>query len=167
MGKVKVSKAQQDAEKLLKKIAEKQLTLDVLKAESPIPPLEKEISELKERLTLLMLSKNIEQVQGPDCHATLIQQNYGGRFLATSEDVAEAQPEFRDRKLKSLCAIITKKYGKGSDEFKEIWGRITKRVILPDALEEVVNEGLLSVDEISPAFVEKTKKPYARIFKDE
>jgi hypothetical protein len=38
--------------------------------------------------------------------------------------------------------------------------------VVKEAIEEVIAEGILTVDEISPSFVEREKKPYVRIFED-
>ena len=51
------------------------------------------------------------------------------------------------------------------DQFSDIWSRVTRRVANPEGIDEIVGEGIVSLDEIKGAFVEKTKAPYLRGFK--
>jgi hypothetical protein len=135
--------------------------------EHGITEMMQDATEMKKAATAYAVENNLDQIQCKGFHATLIQQSYGTQFLATDEDVREAQVD-TDRPLKSLRSILRKKFGpltKGSRSL-EIWKRVTKPVIDKAALDDVVSEGLLNVKEITPAFVEKKKAPYLRVFED-
>lgn len=156
------------AEKLLAQRVELESEIEAAKKKAGIPKLETKLEKVKADLVSVMTEHEIEQVEGDGVHATLVRQNYGAMFLATIEDVRALDEIPDDREIEPMRAIIKAKFGafaKGSKS-SEIWKRITKPVIVPEAIEEVVAEGLLSVDEIAPAFIEKAKKPYARIFRD-
>lgn len=155
------------AEKLLNQRVSLEAEIAEKKKKAGITALETKLEKVKESLTEVMTEYEIEQVEGEGYHATLIRQSYGAFFLATDEDANEADVP-TDRNLSSMRTIIREKFGpyKKGSKSSHIWKRITKSVVIPDAVEEVVSEGLLTVDEISPAFIEKVKKPYARVFKD-
>lgn len=121
----------------------------------------------KKKLTEWAIENDVERIDATGFHGTMISQAYDSRFLATEGDVREYDEQ--NRKLRSMRQIIRKKFGaytKGSKS-SEIWKRITKPVVVKEAVEELVAEGLLTVKEITPAFVEKKRTPYLRIFKDE
>jgi hypothetical protein len=170
---------QTEAAKLLTTITELQITIAIARSKAGLDDLEARLDEAKSSLTALMAANGLEQVEGAKHHATLIRQNYSSAFLATKDDIPTDRDELLSigaisedgsvRKLVSLRTIIRKKYGpfKKGSKSSEIWKRITKPVVLPDAVEEVVAEGLLSIKEITPAFIEKQKKPYVRIFEDQ
>jgi urocanate hydratase len=75
------------------------------------------------------------------------------------------------KRCRSLQSIIEKKFKskvsvKGS-KARKMWMKITKRVLDPEAIEELVQEGALDVDEISPAWYETKRAPYLRVYEDE
>lgn len=142
--------------------------IEQIREEHGLPEMEVDAVELKKAATAYMVQAGIEQVDiDGGAHATLVRQSYDSRFVATKADLEELDlSEFNtaDRKVKPLRTIIFKKFPKG--EAKEIWNRVTRRVVNKAAIEEVVAEGLLTVDEIAPSFIEKSKTPYLRVFEE-
>lgn len=174
MGKVKkeaTANPKAQAGKLLKRRLVLELKLQEARTQAGIPAIEEKLDKVKAALVTAMVDGGLDQVEAMGFHATLVKQNYGSMFLATSEDVESAQRDLEfpeDRVLRSVRSILRDKYGamtKGSKSL-EIWKRITRPVVVPELVEEVIADKLLTVDEIADAFVEKTKKPYARVFKD-
>lgn len=161
-------KPETKAERLLAKRVQLENEIMDIKRKAGLLKLETALEKVKEELLSVMTENKFEQVQGKGYHATLVKQSYGSMLLATMDDFLALDEIPADRAVTPLRSIIRKKYGKFSKGSKssEIWKRITKPVVVPDKLEEVVSEGLLSVDEIAPAYVDKQKKPYARVFKD-
>jgi len=107
------------------------------------------------------------KIQGDGFHATLIEQPYDARFIATENDLTGDEPDNRD--VIPLRRTIRKKYGpfKKGSKSSRLWQRITKPVVMREALDEAVAEGLLSIEEVAPSFVEKRKAAYLRIFEDD
>jgi hypothetical protein len=103
------------------------------------------------------------RIEGDGFHATLIAQNYDAHFVGTKDDLANEDQI--GRKIIPLRTIIYRKF-KDKAKAKEVWFAVSKRVVVKEKIEEAVAEGLLTVDEISPSFVEKTKQPYLRLYDD-
>lgn len=130
-----------------------------------LPELEMKRDAVKKELTEFMTANEVAHAISPDgAVATLVKASYDSRFIATAEDFEEME-EIPDRDVIPLREIVKMKYGvmkKGTNSWR-IWNRITKRVVQADKLEEVISEGLLTVDEVAPSFVQKQKKPYVRV----
>lgn len=162
-----------DVRKALQDYMTLQRKIEKLKRKHGIIDMEAAADELKKAVTL-WAALNLEpgsQIECDGFHATLISQPYDSRFLATDEerdDYLDANQPIKDRQVISLRQIVREKFGpfgKGTKSSR-IWRRITRPVVVKEALDEVVGEGLLTVDEIAPSFVEKHKAPYLRFFED-
>lgn len=170
---VRKFKGTKDVRQALQDYMAKQRKIEKLKRKHGILDLEAEAQELKQAATLwaALNLKGGDQIECDGFHATLISQPYDSRFLATDEDrdeYIEANEPIKDRQVISLRHIVRKKFGpfsKGSQSSK-IWRRITRPVVVKEALDEVVGEGLLTVEEITPSFVEKQKAPYLQFYED-
>jgi hypothetical protein len=144
----------------LDKLVEKQAKLEEARKSAGIPKLESEIDLLKQEITADMVESGTATLLSTrGSKATLVQASYDARFIGTTEDIRGDE----GRKVVPLHTIIYKKFDK--IEAGKVWRQITKRVVVPEKVEEAVAEGFLTVNEISVAFVEKTKKPYIRITK--
>jgi hypothetical protein len=149
-----------DAEKALRMMVELQEEVSALNKEHGITELMRDAAELKKAATAFCVAKGITKLDVGDQYALLRQDGYDRRWIGTREEArelgtAEATP---------LRVILKEIFHGRDDKFKEIWMRVTKRVVDPDALQEVVDEGVLDEDEIAPAFVEKQKAPYLRLY---
>jgi hypothetical protein len=159
-----------DAKEALQSAKNLQDEIAEVKAESGLDELEKDLTAYKAALRDFMVRSDIEHVEGDGFHGTLVKGSGGSRWITDEDDRADLDPA-RCRPLKS---IIMEKFGvntlKGKhpkvQEARKLFNRITKRVADPEAIEEAVNEKLLDVDEISPAWVEIQRAPYLRIFED-
>lgn len=145
--------------KALKMMQERSEEAQALMQEQGITELMQEATELKKAATAYCVAKGISQLDMEDSYATLREDGYDRRWIATRKELADVSAP--DGAV-PLYEIIRR--GFTNIEGKEIWKRITKRVVDPEALQEVVDEGILSEDEIAPAFVEKKKAPYLRIY---
>lgn len=131
--------------------------------ESGIGEMMQDATEMKKAVTRWMTDSEIEQLQCDGFHGTLVRAVNSKMWITTDEDLVTAgQPA----KAMSLRRIIRKKF-KNAAKRKEVWMRITKRVVDPEALDEAVAEGVLSADEVAPAYVETFKAPYMRVYNDE
>jgi hypothetical protein len=92
-------------------------------------------------------------------YALLRRDKYGGTWIASSDDIDGNTPV----SVIPLLYILRKKF-KNKTERSEIWNRITKRTVDQDALDRVVREGLLTAEEIAPAFYEKEKAPFLIVY---
>lgn len=150
--------ALQNAKNLQDEIAE-------VKAESGLDDLEKDLIAYKAALRDFMVRAKMDHVEGPGFHGTLVKGAAGSRWITDEDDISDTDPA----RCKSLKQIIEEKFGesvKRKGPARRAWLKITKRVADPEAIEEAVNEKLLDVDEISPAWVEISRAPYLRIFDD-
>lgn len=142
-----------------------QESIDELLQEHGITEMMEDATELKKAATNYCVSKKVETLPLSAGHATLITASYDRRVVATQAEADLINESSVDRKIVPLRKILAKKF-RDKKQLKEIWNRVTVRVVNVPALEEVVQEGILDVDEISPAYHEKQKAPYLRIFKD-
>jgi hypothetical protein len=146
----------------LNKLLVRQEQLENLKKQSGVLKLEAEVEKLKTQVTDFMIESEVDQLVGNGAHATLIKGTYDSRVIGTADDLREGDPEDAVIPLRTL---IFKKFKKTS-EARNIWFRCSRRMVDLEMLEQVVAEGTLSIEDVSPAFMEKKKKPYIRIFKD-
>jgi hypothetical protein len=159
-GQYKIS-SKADAVKALKMMQERSEEAQELMRENGITELMQEAAELKKAATAYCVDNGITKLDMGDSYASLREDAYDRRWIATIDDFADMGTPAGAIPLRT---ILRDRWRKKPDKLKEIWNRVTKRVVDPDALQEVIDEGLLDEDEISAAFVEKTKAPYLRIY---
>jgi len=155
-----------DAIKALKMMHERSDEAQALMTEHGITELMQEATELKKAATAYVVAQGIEKLDLGDSYATLRQDGYARQWIADKAQLVQFQLDGATDAV-DLKTILQKKFKKDKDAFKEIWRRVTKRVVDANELQEVVDEGLLDEDEIAPAFVEKTKSPYLRVYPKE
>ena len=125
-----------------------------------IAEMRRNATELKKAAQRFCVESGVDVLNLPDgSYGRVITQGHNRRWILRTEDVPDGATG-----AKSLRAILAKKLGKGTEDFKEAWKRATKMVADPDGIEELVNDGIVSPNEIAPAYVEETKAPYLRIF---
>jgi len=161
-----VIKSQDDAKKALQKFQTLKAERDELYEEHGIKDMDEELVALKAAVTKFMADNKVEQIECKGFHGTLVKGYHGGHWLATDDDISPGD----HKTAKSLQAIIEKKFKskisvKGS-KARKVWMKITKRVVDHEAVEAAVADGTLNVKEIAPAWSEKEKAPYLRIFQD-
>jgi len=143
--------------------------LDEIRAANGVAELEQDSTELKKAATRWAVASGTERIDfDKGFHATLIQQFHGAEYIATDDDVPDELPE--GRTVVSLQTIIEKKFkskvaAKGS-KARKVWFQITKRVVDRAAIDQAVADGLFTVDDVAPSFVEKQKAPYLRVFEE-
>src|SRR5215831_6612071 len=158
-------KTQKDALEALRRFRDLKTEIDELKAEVGLDDLEKDAMAYKAAAQNFMIGKDIEQLQGDGWHATLVKGHGSSRWVTDDDDLDGTEGD----RVVPLKTIIEKKF-KGSVKVKgkarSVWMKITKRVADHEGIEDAVSAGDLTVDEISPAFVEKERAPYLRLFDD-
>jgi len=159
-------KEAKEALQLMRAIAEE---VREIYEEHGITQLQDDSTELKKAATRWAVASKTERIDfDSGFHATLVSQSYDPRYVATDEDMPDELPE--GRKVIPLQTIIEKKFkskvSKPGSKAREVWFSITKRVIDREAIDQAVADGVFKVDDVAPAFVEKQKAPYLRIFED-
>lgn len=159
-------KTQKDAKEALSAFRDLKAEIDALKEESGLNELEKDAMAYKAAVQNFMKEKDVEQIQCDGFHATLIKGAGSSRWITDEDDLTGNETD-RNATLKEC---IEKKFKskvteKGS-KARKAWMKITRRVADPSAIEEAVAEGLIDVDDISPAWVETPRAPYVRVFED-
>jgi F0F1-type ATP synthase alpha subunit len=141
---------------------------EALRIRHGIADMEKDCVELKKAVTAFAVSSDADRidfdVDGKDFHATLVKQFHGAMFVATDEDIPDEFPD-----AKSLKSIIEEKFDgsiKEKGKARKVWNKITRRIADRSLIDQAVAEGLLTVDEIAPSFIEREKAPYLRIFEE-
>lgn len=157
--------SKEGAVKALKMMNERSEEAQALMAEHGISELMQEATELKKAATAFCVAKGVEKLDLGDQYATLREDGYDRRWILDDDEITD---ESLPVGVVSLHSIIVAKYGnelkvKGS-KARKLWMKITKRVVDAEALQEAVDRGDLDEDEIEPAFVEKKKAPYLRLY---
>lgn len=107
--------------------------------------------ELKKEVTKFCASKGIEQLDLDDGrYGKLIQGVQERIWVGTKDDIPAGM---RD-KVKPLKSLVP----------KEIWMKLTRRVPDPEKIQDAVAEGLVTLKQIEPCYVEKYRAPYIRVF---
>ena len=106
---------------------------------------------LKKKATAFAASKNIDKLDLPDGrYGKLITAVHERVWVGTKGDIPEGAPD----KITPLKSLVP----------KEVWMKITKRVPDPERIDEAVSEGLITHDQIAPAYFEKMRAPFLRVF---
>ena len=160
-------KTEKDAVQALNAFRNLKSEIDEVRKESGLDEMEKDAAAYKAAAQKFMIDMKLDHLQGDGFHGTLVKGTGGSTWIATDDDLTDKSPA----RCQSLQSIIEKKFKskvktKGS-KARKVWMKVTKRVIDPEKIEEVVNEGILDVDEIAPAWYETERAPYLRIFEDE
>jgi len=150
------------AQKALENVRGLKSLIEDLKAEHGIDQFEADMAALKADVTAWAVQTETETIPLAGGHAQLRRDKYGGTWVTTRSDLLEA-PEGKF----SLWDVLRHKFGDHPGKRMEIWKRITKRVVNPEALSEAVEEGILSVEDVERCYYEKEKSPYLRIYEDE
>jgi len=126
-----------------------------------ISEMQQDAVELKKAVTAYCATNGIDRIDFDDKHGTLV-TGFDKKWILTDEDLTAAgQPQG----AKSLRRILRRKF-RNAEDFKRIYARVTKRVVDPEGLDELVAEGVLDDSDIAPALVEKPRTPYLRIFQN-
>lgn len=123
-----------------------------LKKEYGLDEMEMDATELKRAATAYCANNGVEILKLPKVnrYARLIKAVASKKWIGTKDDM----PDDADKGAKPLKSIVS----------KEVWMKITKRVPDPELIDEAVAEGLVTLREIEPAYVETFKSPYLGIY---
>lgn len=160
-----VVKTEADAKAALLKYRAIKEDIAVRMAAAGIPDLEEQADELRQKATDWAVKNDKDTISlGGKVYARLRRDKYGGTWVATSDDLTSDTPV----SVVPLRTILWNKYAKKGDKtmFNEIWHRVSRRAVDPDKLDRAVQEGVLTADEISPAFYEKDKAPFLILYGD-
>ena len=136
-----------------KRMQEYSKAVQELEKEHNIDELRQDATNLKLSADSFLIKSNKDHLEIPEIgkRATVV-RGHDGSWVETKADLNAASTA-----TKSLRSIVG----------KEIWLKITKRVVDPDKLAEAVATGLVDEDEISAAYDERPRKPYVRLYDDE
>lgn len=149
------------AKEALKTVLELKHEIKRLEEEHGITEMMDDSSELKKAATRWAVESNTQAIDlGGGVYARLRQDKYGGTWVTTDDDLDGAPVS-----AVPLLKILRKKFPNKTLR-SEIWNRVTKRTVDPDKLNRVVEEGILTAEEVAPAFYEKDKAPFLMIYGD-
>ena len=138
--------------------------VETLMREHGISEMMEDASEMKKAATAWAANTDTQRIdlgtgrQG-EPYALLRKDKYGGKWIASSDDLDADTPAGAI----PLIYILRQKF-KNKTERSEIWNRVTKRSVDVDSLNRVVQEGVLSAEDIAPAFYEKEKAPFLIVY---
>lgn len=134
-----------------------------LQREHGITEMMDDATEMKKAATRWAAEHDMARIElGGGVYALLRRDKYGGQWVATSDDLAADIPT----DVVPLRDILEAKFSKRPKTLKEMWLRITKRAVDVDALTREVADGNLTAEEIAPAYFEKEKAPFLRVYGD-
>jgi hypothetical protein len=153
-----------DAQEALIGVQNLKESIDALMAEHGITEMMEDAAEMKRAATAWADNTGTERInlgsgKKGEPYALLRRDKYGGGWIATDDDLTDDAPA----NAVPLLLILRRKF-KNKTERSEIWNRITKRSVDPVKLDRVVQEGLLSAEDVAPAYYEKEKKPFLIIY---
>jgi hypothetical protein len=144
-------KSSRVAAQLLEESVELKQKAEALMAEHGITEMLAEADTLKQRATEFCVENEIERLE-------LSNGRYGKLIESTQERVIvgtkDEMPVNAPRTLRPLKSLVS----------KEVWMKITKRVPDADKIEQAIGDGLLTLDDVAPAYFERMRKPYLRVF---
>jgi len=144
-------KTKEEAAKALAKSVKLKEKADNLMAEHGIKEIQAEAETLKNAVTEFCISKKIDKLPltGGKFYGRMIKS--GVRFWATTKD--DIPEGVKGKPLKSLVS-------------KEVFRAITKRVADPDKIQDAIDDGLITGNDIADAYVEKMRKPHIRVYEE-
>jgi hypothetical protein len=144
-------KTKADAISALEVSTELKEAAEALMQEHGITEMLETAETLKKKATEYAASKGIKKLDLPDGRwGTLITSVHERVWVGTKADM----PENAGAEVKPLKSLVP----------KEVWMKITKRVPDPEKIDAAVSEGLVTHDQIAPAYFEKMKAPFIRVF---
>jgi hypothetical protein len=115
---------------------------------------------LREAATAYMTQKNMKQITLSNGKVKKLVERMTRKWIGTRADLKAIQATDDVIPLKEIVAgTKVERNGK----WVPLWNVITKRVIDPDKLDEVIAAGTLSEEEVAPAFVEIPQKPFIQM----
>jgi len=145
-------KTKEEAVKALAKSVKLKEKADNLMAEHGIKELEAEAETLKKAVTEFCISKKIDRLdlKSVKMYGRIVHSVNQRIWVTTKDDIPEGV------KCKPLKSLVS----------KEVFRAITKRIADPEKIQEAIDDGLVTQDEISEAYVEKMRKPHLRVFEE-
>lgn len=154
-----------EAESAVEKLHELQTELAALRKEHGIVKLENEIDRHKSAIVAFAVKNKMKTIPADGVYANIVEQTFDKRVIATDEELAEVMETISpedDRERTSLYRII---FGKFNQKMAlSVWNACTRPVVHMPGLDDAVASGLLTVDEIQPAYHERKKAPYVRLY---
>lgn len=146
-----VIKTKNDAVEALTEATKLKEEAEALMQEHGITEMLETADELKKKATAFAASKGIDRLDLPDGrYGKLITAVHARIWVGTKDDI----PEDATNKVKPLKSLVS----------KEVWMKITRRVPDPERIEQAVSDGLVTLDEIEPAYLERMRAPFLRVF---
>ncbi len=153
-----VISTKEEAQRALTMMVELQESITEQMEEYGISEMMQDAAELKKAATAFCVSKKIDKLRLPKAgkYATMVRAVQERIWIGTRDDLYEydragATDKLQIKPLKSLVS-------------KEVWMKITKRVPDPERIDQAVAEGIVSLDEIAPAYVERYRAPFLRVY---
>lgn len=120
---------------------------------------------LREDLRDFQNGAELAEVVSNDFRSDLVERT-GSMWIMTDADIPDASKlpvSDREKEIKSLFSILAELSGDNRKMFTKLWNRVTKRVLDPDGIDLAVKEGLLTIEQISPAFLDFVQTSYVMI----
>jgi hypothetical protein len=145
--------SKRQAEALAVKLGILQDEIAEIERQSGLLDKREQVKVMRSSLTAYMVETDTSRIEaGPGKHARLIEATAERVWIAEDDDVPVDPPG--KRSLKSIFDKAT-------------FLMLTKRVADPEKILEAVEEGLVATEDLAPAYYERMKAPYIRVFNAE
>lgn len=131
-----------------------------LMKEHGINEMMEDAAEMKKAATRWAESSGTEHIQLDGAYASLRKDKYGGTWVATDDDM-DGAPQTVVPLLSILRQVV-----KNREERSILWKKLTTRKVNPDAVQRAVEDGTLTADQVAPAYFEKEKAAYLRVYEE-
>jgi hypothetical protein len=127
-----------------------------------IKPLQRKAVELKKAATYFADERKIDAIPMDGFYFRLIRRHE--RFwVGTRADMPKGAP----KKAKPLKDIVAGRYVKRGGKKVSLWNFLTRRIPDAEKINDAINEGLISEEELAPAYLERPQAPYLRKYDGE
>lgn len=148
-------KNDQDAKHLLEHMAKKKGEIEHLRKVHGLDALDEDRKKASKAIAEYLAAKNRKAIRTPEIVGEVVERTKS--FWIWSEDDIPEGLEAR-----SLRRILRLKF-RNKEKYNSIVNHITRRVIIPEGIQELVNEGVLKKKDIEDAFVTVVETRYMNL----
>jgi len=160
-------KNENEAKRILELLGQLTDEIKRLRKESNLDELEKQLEEGRHQLAEWMYENSIDELES-NFYKTPLTKRREYWWALTKSDIPkelyeESKSEGKKRKKPlSLTFILGQVFGSG-EEFEEVMNRITRRVVIPEALQELANDAEIDAETLARAYISREKTYYVQV----
>jgi hypothetical protein len=119
--------------------------------EAGLLEIQQDASELSRAIGRYMTENGVNEIKDAKTNRrAVLVQRFNRKWITTRKELKDSEVD----EAKALQDLVD----------KDVYMKITKRVVDPAALDEAVRDGLVTEKEIAAAYIEIPQKPFAQIY---